>query len=1069
VTAHRRRHNRTLASRARLPRWATRTRVRILAAFVVVAGLVGGVLTAAAAVQGPGHGSASQAGLAAADSGTAQTAASSHAEAASTEPTASTWWTFHGSPSLNGISPDTSISTANASTLGLKWMAPTMAPMLSSPVIGHISSPSETLTFIGNNSGYVEAFNVANGSMVWSDNFGYPIYGTPTFYNGALWVGTFISGHMYKINAADGHLECTVTPSAGSDLASPTVATPPGGKPTVYLGLQDNGIVSAPEIAINEATCATEWSKVPWPAGGSGSWNPASYGVDAKGVPLVFAGTGDPDSSAYAVNADTGATVWKNQSLNPSYADVGAGLTVSAPGNNGFADGMVYYPGKDRILYAIDMTTGKTVWTFNYGEAIGDTSNGGRSAAALIGNDLLFGTGLGVIAVNATTGKLIWNSVTSVGKDTEVLSSPLIMGPAGKQVVVYGDLNGNMLVLSLATGAKLYSFHTHGYIVGSPADSNGNIVITSSDGFVYDFDLGGTNSTSYPSTTMSSPTDDSTIANPSSASVTASGTAKSTNCNGVLVAVEENGPAGSYWNAATSTWQAGPAWNKATLASGGCASGWSFTAPVGSPGAVLEFFARATDSDGEVDPTGITSRVIVSPASSQPHLSLSASVTPPGEGVDLTGGGYTAGEKVQISLPGAVLATATASSSGSLPSTRLTIPKGYLVGLSGVTATGETSGKSAVAALDVAMSWDQAGDSPGRMAYQANDNFLGQEETPGKQYRMEPTVEYNTGAPVDSSPAVSNLVAYIGNTAGDVDAISTVTGARLWQATTGGAVDSSPAVDTAGSGLVIAGSNDGNVYGFNLKTGATVWKTATGGAVGSSPDLLNGVVYIGSNSGKLYALNPATGAVEWSATMSGDVGSPSADPVKNEVVASDSTGDVEAFTITGSSPGTLLWTYKEGSAAGTPVVSGSTVYVGSADGNETALNETTGAKLWSTSVGGTPSSAALLGDLFVGSSDKAIYALNPSTGAVEWKDAGSGPSSGASGPVTGISVTGGILFEESSDGGVGAWRTSAENVWVAKTGAGTSSGTPAIVDNAVIFGAGDGDLYVYTPFALPMT
>ena len=53
--------------------------------------------------------------------------------------------------------------------------------------------------------------------------------------------------------------------------------------------------------------------------------------------------------------------------------------------------------------------------------------------------------------------------------------------------MVYGDLHGKVIVLSLATGKKLYSFQTHGYIVGSPADANGNIVITSSDGFVYDF------------------------------------------------------------------------------------------------------------------------------------------------------------------------------------------------------------------------------------------------------------------------------------------------------------------------------------------------------------------------------------------------------------------------------------------------------------------------------------------------------------------------------------------------------------------------------------------------------
>jgi outer membrane protein assembly factor BamB len=1052
--------------------------MRILA-FVVVVGLAGGLTAANAATKRPAspHRSATAA-LSGADSASHGSSSSLQLAAASTEPSKTSWPTFHGSPSLNGVSPDTTISTANASQLGLRWMYPTMAPMLSSPVTGHLSSPDETLAFIGNIDGYVEAINVANGTQAWSDDLAYPIYGTPTFYNGAVWVGTYVSGYIYKIDASTGQVECKVSLGNGSDLASPTVATPPGGKPTVYLGVEDNGVVSSPVYAIDEASCAVDWAKIPYPNDhpGTGSWNPTSFGVDATGVPLVFVGTGDPDSSAYAVNANTGARVWRNQNLSPSYADVGAGLTVSAPGNNGFADGMVYYPGKDRILYAINMTTGKTVWTFNYGAAADDISNGGRSAAALVGDELVFGTGVGVMAVNATTGTEIWDSQTSVGTDTEVLSSPLIMGPAGKQVVVYGDLKGRVLVLSLATGTELYSFTTHGYIVGSPADSDGNIVITSSDGFVYDLGLNGTNSTSYPETAISSPANGSTLPNPNSSSppsgtVTAEGTATSANCNDVLVAVQQNGPEGSYWNATTGAWQAGPEWNTATLGSGGCSGGWSFSAPVGSPGAVLEFFARATDSDGEVDPAGITSRVTVSPATSAPHLKLSSTLVAPGYSLNISGGGFTAGEKVQISMPGAVLATATATSSGSLPSTRVEVPKGYAVGLSGITATGETSGKAAAAALDVAMSWAELGASPARTAYQPNDNALSQEETPNTDLRLAVAAGYDTGAAVNSSPAVSNLVAYVGNSAGDVDAISTVTGTLLWQATTGGAVNSSPAVDPKVDGLVIAGSADGNVYAFNLTTGATVWETATGGAVESSPNLVDGVVYVGSDSGQLYALNESTGAVEWTATLSGEVtASPAVDTTKGVVVVSDTAGDVEAFATGGSSPGSLLWTYTTGGAAGTPIVSGGTVYVGSADGNEYALSESTGAVLWSFPVGGTPSSAALMNPvLYVGSSDRSLFALDASTGKVVWEDTTSGgPHTDAPGPVTGVSVTAGLVWLETSNGHVDAWRDGGEIVWTATTGAGLS-GTPSVVDNAVIVGAGDDNLYVYTPFGMPMT
>jgi hypothetical protein len=50
---------------------------------------------------------------------------------------------------------------------------------------------------------------------------------------------------------------------------------------------------------------------------------------------------------------------------------------------------------------------------------------------------------------------------------------------------------------------------------------------------------------------------------------------------------------------------------------------------------------------------------------------------------------------------------------------------------------------------------------------------------------------------------------------------------------------------------------------------------------------------------------------------------------------------------------------------------------------------------------------------------------------------------------------------------VAGYRPSGAGAWLASTGAGLS-GTPAVVDNAVIVGAGDTGLYVYTPNGLPM-
>jgi outer membrane protein assembly factor BamB len=93
------------------------------------------------------------------------------------------------------------------------------------------------------------------------------------------------------------------------------------------------------------------------------------YAVDADGTGLLLFGSANPDSEVYALNAVTGALVWRYATYSPSSEDwdVGAGVSTSAPGVNGFADGMAYVDGKDGILFGLDLTTGALVWQFNFG------------------------------------------------------------------------------------------------------------------------------------------------------------------------------------------------------------------------------------------------------------------------------------------------------------------------------------------------------------------------------------------------------------------------------------------------------------------------------------------------------------------------------------------------------------------------------------------------------------------------------------------------------------------------------------------------------------------------------
>ena len=118
---------------------------------------------------------------------------------------------------------------------------------------------------------------------------------------------------------------------------------------------------------------------------------------------------------------------------------------------------------------------------------------------------------------------------------------------------------------------------------------------------------------------------------------------------------------------------------------------------------------------------------------------------------------------------------------------------------------------------------------------------------------------YQTGGGVESSPAVSKGVVYVG--AGDdggpdksVYALNAGTGTLIWNYTTGSYVYSSPAVS---NGIVYVGSDDGSLYALSELTGAKLWSYTTGDSVFSSPAVSNGVVYVGSLDGSLYAVTAA--------------------------------------------------------------------------------------------------------------------------------------------------------------------------------------------------------------------
>jgi eukaryotic-like serine/threonine-protein kinase len=55
------------------------------------------------------------------------------------------------------------------------------------------------------------------------------------------------------------------------------------------------------------------------------------------------------------------------------------------------------------------------------------------------------------------------------------------------------------------------------------------------------------------------------------------------------------------------------------------------------------------------------------------------------------------------------------------------------------------------------------------------------------------------------------------------------------------------------NGVVYVRSSGDNLYALNAATGAVAWKGTTGGTIDSSPAVASGVVYVGSADNNVYA------------------------------------------------------------------------------------------------------------------------------------------------------------------------------------------------------------------------
>jgi outer membrane protein assembly factor BamB len=215
-------------------------------------------------------------------------------------------------------------------------------------------------------------------------------------------------------------------------------------------------------FAINAYTGAIKWEN---------TLADTSWTSPAVANGMVYVGTGWPGSDTpgtfYAFNASTGGSgtpVWKKTLPN---GNIGSSPSV--------AYGNVYVGRADHNVSAWNAKTGAEVWTFKTNYEV-------YSSPAVYNGTVYFSVpedsgGDNIIAVNATTGKKVWDAKHAPNYDGSYIDAGAVLGssPAVANGVLYIGGYSGVYAFDANTGAQLRKFHDNvgSSYLSTPAVANG--------------------------------------------------------------------------------------------------------------------------------------------------------------------------------------------------------------------------------------------------------------------------------------------------------------------------------------------------------------------------------------------------------------------------------------------------------------------------------------------------------------------------------------------------------------------------------------------------------------------
>jgi outer membrane protein assembly factor BamB len=326
---------------------------------------------------------------------------------------------------------------------------------------------------------------------------------------------------------------------------------------------------------------------------------------------------------------------------------------------------------------------------------------------------------------------------------------------------------------------------------------------------------------------------------------------------------------------------------------------------------------------------------------------------------------------------------------------------------------------------------------------------------------------------VEFPPAVAFHYLYYAALNGNLIAVSTRNGRRLWTDPVGRCEAASPAASRVAGGSVFetflnkvpcgrgsAQKGDGELLGVGAGPGHALRWSKHMGATETSPLLVGDRIYVGDYNGVVYCLDSGDGKTIWTFRAGGAVkGAIAYD--RGRVFFGAYDGRLYALRAT---DGKLIWRAESnrdwlgghGTFYSTPSVAYSRVYLGSTDGHVYSFGEQSGKLRWSYKTGGFVygSPAIWHGRVFVGSYDRTFYAFDAATGALLWKFPANGLISGSATVVDGI-----VYFATLGRRTYGLDALTGKQVWTYPDGA----FTPVVTDGKRLYVVGWAKVYAFSP------